>query len=65
MLPSFALQISLLRDSEVHPVSTESGRGEKRQRWIKRLKGKVMNQGQKEMIVLGIRKIKHLASEKL
>jgi hypothetical protein len=46
-------------------VSTESGRGEKRQRWIKRLKGKVMNQGQKEMIVLGIRKIKHLASEKL
>jgi hypothetical protein len=27
MLPSFALQISLLCDSEVHPLSTESGRG--------------------------------------
>jgi hypothetical protein len=30
--------------------------GEKRQRWIKRLKGKVMNQGQKEMVVKGMRK---------
>jgi hypothetical protein len=32
------------------------GRGEKRQRWIKRLKGKAMNQGQKGTVVEGMRK---------